>query len=286
MTNFPALLVIAATVQLSVIGICHAQTKTAQNTLQPPPDSIKIDGNAKEWGDSLRFYDEKSKINYAIANDNDNLYVAVRIGDRTDQVRVLHAGLTLSIDTRGRKKETFALTFPLAEQGGPDITGGDLQEAGDLNQQDRDELLQARMTKLREIRVVGFKDIEGDIITTSNTYGIKAAIDYDADNYLVYEAAIPLKFFHADDAVKTAWEFNLKINGIIHQHPAGGDDSSGDQQVGGRRGGGGGFGGGGGRGGHGGGGRGGQHGGGGYGNVDHSELAKSTDFWEKFYLAK
>jgi hypothetical protein len=189
--------------------------------------------------------------------------------------------LTLSIDTRGKKKETFSITFPVGDQSIDTQVqeAADLQGNSDVNQQDRDDLAKARMTKLREIRVVGFKDIEGETITTSNTYGIKTAIDYDKDGNLVYEAAIPIKFFHADDLTKTEWAFNFKINGITRK---GANASSSD---GGSPGGGSGRGGGmGGRGGRGGG-RGGHMGGGNNTPVDRSELAKSVDFWEKYYLS-
>jgi hypothetical protein len=269
--------------QLAPVGFCNAQTKPAQNILQPPPPNITIDGDLNDWGDSLRYYNQDKQIKYSLANDKDNIYMAIRINDRTEQVWILNAGLTLSIDTRGKKKESFSITFPVGDQGGLSQFGGTRQDNGDLTKQDRDELMQARLTKLREIKVLGFKDIEGDMITTSNTYGIKTAIDYDKDGNLVYEAAIPLKFFHVDDLTKNEWAFNFKINGITRP----GQSKEGAEQEGPGRGGrgeGGGMGGGG-RGGRGGGGRG-QHSGGSGGTTDHSELSKSVDFWEKFYLAR
>jgi hypothetical protein len=268
-------------VQLAIIGLCHAQSKTAPNKLQPPPANITVDGDLKDWGDSLRYYNQDKQLNYSLANDQDNIYMAIRINDRSQQIRVLRAGLTLSIDTRGKKKETFSITFPVGDQSiGDQIQeASDLQGSNDVTQQDRDDLASARLTKLREIRVVGFKDIEGETITTSNTYGIKTAIDYDKDGNLVYEAAIPLKFFHADDPAKSEWAFNFKINGITHKGatPSSPDGDS-PAHAGGR---GGGMGGG--RGGHGGG-RGGR-GGGSSTPVDRSELSKSVDFWEKYYLS-
>jgi uncharacterized membrane protein YgcG len=270
-------------IQLTIVSLCNAQNKTAQNTLQPPPANITIDGDVKEWGDSLRYYNTEKQLNYALANDQDNLYVAIRINDRSEQIRVLRAGLTLSIDTRGKKKESFSITFPVGDLGPGDLPQqpDDLTGKSDVTQEDRDELMRARLTKLREIRVAGFKDIEGETITISNTYGIKTAIDYDKDGYLVYEAAIPLKFFHADDIAKNEWAFDFKINGIV-RHSQNADAGQDGQSHGGRGGGGGG-----GRGGHGGGGgRGGRMGGGNSAPVDRSELSKSIDFWEKYYLAK
>jgi len=277
-------LVCLCAVQLIIINLCAAQNKPAQNILQPPPAGITIDGDLKDWGDSLRYLNPEKHIYYSLANDKDNLYMAIRINDYTEQVRILNAGLTLSIDTRGRKKESFSITFPVGEQGGMTGFGIPHQGNSDSVKQDRDELIQAELTKLRGIKVTGFSDIEGTQITTSNTYGIKTALDYDKDGYLVCEAAIPLKFFHVGDPSKSEWAFHFKINGLTM--PAQHREGDGEQQGQGRGGRGGGFGGGGGRGGRGGD-RGGRTGGPGSGNQtqDHGEMAKSVDFWEKFYLA-
>src|ERR1700742_2449068 len=141
--------------QLAIIGLCHAQSKTVQNKLQPPPANITIDGDPKEWGDSLPYYNKDKQINYALANDQDNIYMAIRINDRSQQIRVLRAGLTISIDPHGKKKETFSITFPVGDQSlntqiqeANDLQGG----SNDVTQQDRDDLANARLTKLREIR--------------------------------------------------------------------------------------------------------------------------------------
>jgi uncharacterized membrane protein YgcG len=270
-------------IQLAVINYCTAQNKSPQSTLQPPPAGVIIDGDLKEWGDSLRYYNEDQKLYYTLANDKENLYMAIRINDRSEQMRVLGAGLTLSIDTRGKKKETFSVTFPIG--GSPAMApDGDNQPltGGAPDQAVHDDHMQANLTKLRQIKVTGFKDVESDLITTSNTYGFKAAIDFDKDGKLVYEAAIPLKLFHDDDLTKNEWAFNFKINGLTRPAQKRGDDENGMQGGGGR----GGMGGGGMGGGRGmrGGGRG-MRGGGGQGQaVEHSELSKSVDFWTKFSL--
>lgn len=283
-----AVLLHIGTLSFLISTTTFAQDKIAANKLLPPPSNIVIDGDLKDWGDSLRYYNRDKQLNYALANDQDNLYMAIRINDRSEQIRVLRAGLTLSIDTRGKKKETFTMTFPVGDQSAQGLAENaqDLQGGNnDIKQGDREELMKAKLTKLREIKVTGFKDIESETMTTSNTYGFKVAIDYDKDGNLVYEAAIPLKFFHADDLSKNEWAFNFKINGITRP---GQDKDNGNHEGMTRGGGAGGFGGGGGgRGGRMGGGRGGRTGGGGNNApVDRSELSKSVDFWEKYYLSK
>ncbi|MGF7076593.1 hypothetical protein ABIC84_004555 [Mucilaginibacter sp. 3215] len=279
--------VLALTAQL--LTAHHSAAQSTKNSLQSPPANINIDGSLKDWGDSLRYYNEEKKLNYVLANDKDYLYAAIRISDRLDKMKVLNAGITISIDPKGKKKDSFMLTFPLAAPDEKPEFAKPKDDNGEITQADRDELMRERITKLRYIKVVGFKDIDGDMITTSNTYGIKTAINYDANGDLVYEAAIPLSFFHAgNDAFKNEWAFNFKINGF--QRPAG---TGGGEQDGGSFGGGGGRGGRGGMGGGGmGGGRGGRGGrngmGGGMGRGaagGAGEMSKSVDFWEKYYLS-
>jgi len=262
-------------------GNGYAQT-TPTAALQAPPKNVVVDGSIKEWGDSLRYYNAEKRINYAVANSKDTLYMAIRINDRSEQTRVLRAGLTFSINTKGKKKESYSITFPLSTTGAPlNLHRSDDSTA---SKQDHEALMEAVLTTLRGIKTEGFKDIEGDMITTSNTYGIHTAVDYDDKGYLVCEASIPFSLLHADEALKNEWAFNFKINGITK--PA--TPRTEGQEGGGRGGRGGGMGGGGreGRGGMGGG-RGGRGGmGSGNSELDRSVIFKSEDFWEKFYLAK
>lgn len=264
---------------LLIIKAVNAQNNTA--TLMPPPPNTIIDGNVKEWGDSLRYYNKEKKINFSIANTKDTLYMAIRVNDRSEQRKILRAGITFSIDPKGKKKETFSITFPLNVDGSTPKPDFHKDDNGEITEQDRDELMRQQLTTLRGIKVAGFKDVEYEMITTANTYGIRAAVNYDDNEYLVCEAAIPLSFFHVDDLYKNEWAFNFKVNGLARpaQSMAEAQGGSGGR---GERGGGGGFGGG--RGGRSGGGRkGGQSA---EGSQGSGELFKTEDFWEKFFLAK
>jgi uncharacterized membrane protein YgcG len=278
-STFPCLL--TTVILTAIINTCFGQD-TKILTLMAPPQNIAIDGDTKEWGDSLRYYNTQKHINYAIANTKDTLYLAVRVNDRLDQMRILRAGLTFSIDTRGKKKETFSVTFPVSVQGGktPMENLHTDDAPTDITQQDRDELMRERLTSLRGIKVVGFKDVEDDMMTTSNTYGFQTAVNYDQKGYLVCEAAIPISFFHADNLAANELAFNNKINGVERKLASETGDQDEQKSHSGRGGGGGGRGGG-----------GGHRGGGGShsqttGETDAGDLGKSEDFWVKYYLAK
>ena len=286
MTRTIARLLAFFALQAFAQSICLAQSKPAPNTLQAPPAGVTIDGDLNEWGDSLRYYNEDQKLYYTLANDKDYLYMAIRINDRSEQRRILGAGLTLSIDTKGKKKESFSVTFPIG--GKPDLAPDDDTQSLDGSKpntvDNHEEKMKANLTKLRQIKVTGFKDVESELITTSNTYGFKAAIDFDKDGNLIYETAIPLSLFHAEDMGKNEWAFNFRINGIVRPAQKHNDEDGAAENQG-RSGRGGGMGGG--RGMRGGGARGGMRGGNTGGeSPDRSELSRSVDFWEKFFLGK
>jgi YD repeat-containing protein len=151
---------------------------------------------------------------------------------------------------------------------------------GDITKQDRDDLMRERITTLRGIKVVGFKDVEDEMMTTSNTYGFQTAVNYDENGYLVCEAAIPMSFFHIADPAKNEWAFNFRINGMEHKaHAEAGEAADGNRGANG-------MGSGGGRGGSRGGRGGGSHNSMVSDGEGHDALFKTEDFWEKFYLAK
>jgi len=273
---------LAALALFFTINSCLGQDKNA--ILMPPPPKIVVDGSISEWGDSLRYYNPEKHWNYAIANTKDTLYLAIRFNDRVDQVRVLRAGLTFSIDPKGKKKEAYNITFPLNTE--TNVSLRSLKDTGmaESTKQEREELMRERLTSLRGIKAVGFKDIEDEMITTSNTYGIQTAVNYDDNGYLVCEAAIPLQYFHVDDLTKNEWSFNFRLNGIERKPQQEGSEQEG-QGGGDHRGGMNSGGGGGGMGGGHRGGRGGSSGRGQSMSGEQGELAKSTDFWVKFFLA-
>ena len=271
-------------------NICVAQTgKQFITTLKPPPTHIVIDGYITEWGDSLRYYNAEKKINYSIANTSDTLYLAVRINDRPEQIRILRAGLTFSVDPKGKKKETYSIIFPLSINGKTTQMPWPKDGAMEMEPEDRDALKREELTTLRGIKVTGFKDIEGDMITNTNTYGIQTAVTFDEKEGLVCEAAIPMQFFQDNEPLKNEWAFNIRINGLSKRPPDDGSDPEGHAPGGrsGRDARGRGYGGGGGAAGFG---RGhvGRRGGNRTGAADDEGrgiLFKSEDFWGKFYLA-
>ncbi|SKA37306.1 hypothetical protein SAMN04488128_104256 [Chitinophaga eiseniae] len=60
---------------LLFLGFCLTDVCRAQSS---PPGNVVIDGQLKEWGDTLRYYDKAARLYYDVHNDHDFLYIALR----------------------------------------------------------------------------------------------------------------------------------------------------------------------------------------------------------------
>lgn len=281
------------------------------------PEKAKVDGNLIEWSDNFQAYNKSTKLFYTLSNDDKYLYLVVKSTDAANNTKIVAGGITLTINTDGKKKEEdgYSVTFPVPVRqvrgqrgaggfgGGPG--GGGFAGAGGFGRRvvDSAALLEQRKQTVaasKEIRVLGFKDIADTLISIYNEHSIKAAISYDAQGNYQYETAIPLKLLNLSVDNPKEFAYNVKVNG--RQLPnfdrqdanfgGGGNAGAGGGGNFGAGGGGGNFGGGGGGGARGGGGGarggGGNFGGGGRGpgGIDIAELTTPSDFWGKYTLAK
>ena len=260
---------------------------------------VKIDGKLKEWPAGFQAYNKSTHLYYTMANDEQNLYLVIRTTDATTNAKITAGGITLAINTAGQKKEegAYSLTYPIIQRpqgrpggmpgpggagsgprtmtfiAGPPGGGGSGQSGADS------AMLKAAHERVinnaKEIKVSGFKDIQDSLIAIYNDYKIKAAIDYDKDNAIVYELAVPLKLMGLNGDKKD-FAYNIKLNGLQLNFRLR-DDADGSPAGGG-------------------GGPGGPGGGpvmilngppgGGRSGVDFQELISATDFWGKYTLAK
>jgi hypothetical protein len=270
----------------------QAHLKDVQATSIWAPANVKIDGKINEWEDSFQAYNKSTKLFYTISNNDKYLYLAVTCTDATNNAKIVAGGITFTINTAGKKKDkdAFSLTFPLITRGrgrrggggGPGGQRGGRQPGAPV---DTAAVLAARKQLVdgsKEIKVLGFKDVEDTVISIYNEYGIKSAIGYDELGNYSYELAVPLKLLNISLADIKDIAYNVKVNGLqMNAGPPRGNNNGGGDGApgGGGNPGGGGFGGGGGA-------RGGGPPGGRTDNTDREDLTSPTDFWGKYTFAK
>lgn len=277
------------------LSAVSTQEVFAQNT-DPDEDiniwmqhPVVVDGNSSEWHEPLNNYNTPTQLAFALANDQQNLYLIIESLDAATTGKLLRGGLTLNINTAGKKKDGIKLNFLGMQQ--PPPLHADQQDS--LRRPEPEMMRPAdreHAPGVTVIQVSGFKKIPDGTLAIPNREGIEVAAAFNQQRDYICELAIPLSLLELKGDEVKAIAYNIKINAPgKSERPDGGKRPP--EGGGGRHGGMGGGGMGAGMGGGGGmppGGGGGRHGGGMHGGMgpENSGSAKSSDFWIKYELAK
>lgn len=171
---------------------------------------ILIDGQINDWNDSLTLYNEAAKLYYNIANDDENIYLAIKNGAPESLTRILARGISFSANIENKKVPAM-VTFPLLDR-----TPG--KKRSETEQPEPEEIQRRILERIKEIRVDGFKEIIDGGISLYNTYGIKAAAAFDSKNNLIQEIAIPIRLLGIEPGRIEPITYGIRINGF--QGPA------------------------------------------------------------------
>ena len=193
-----------------------------QTSWQSTP--VVADGNASEWRIPLRFYDSDTKLNYTLSNDNEKIYLCVRIVDELSQAKVMRNGLNIWFDTLAKKNKQCGILFPVpdktTDEYQTDGEGGRGSHRGGGKKGDADAAKSKFLRQANQMQLTGFKKTIPDYLAPENEYGINVSINWDANNIMIYEAVIPFKTFYkpsltAKDSLK-----NIDFSMTIHGFPA------------------------------------------------------------------
>jgi hypothetical protein len=207
---------------LALLALClfSSCSHKIYDSLDWQNNKVTVDGKIPEWSNPLRFYNDKSKLNYTITNDRRNLYLCMKISDITAQIKILRGGMEFRMDTLGKKSFPIALIYPIANHQMTMRNRGETQ-AG-RNPKERPEhssMAQNLLIQAKELELVGFKSPLGGTLSLFNTsYGILAAMDVDSLGIMYYEAVIPFRTFYkteltAADSNKV-FSYEIKVNAL------------------------------------------------------------------------
>ncbi len=170
---------------------------------------IVIDGKLDEWGDSLVYEHATQKFHYHIKNDDENVYIGMRVADKDRQMQIFAQGLAFAVNTKGKKREGPTVYFPVADR----LAFRSIMSAD--NDDRPDDMRKGALAAIRAIHVMRFDDVLDGQISLENTYGIHARATLDTTDALCVEMAVPLERLGIASDWSAELAFNVKINGVM-----------------------------------------------------------------------
>jgi hypothetical protein len=143
----------------------------------------------KKDDDSYGFF-KKGNFRYYLSNDNDNLYVDMKIEDSGVQNKILQEGLTVWISPNGKNVRKTGLRFPI---GAKSSRGHRADSNGNGINSD------SPLAMANTIELIGLSSSGPEMVPAGSHEGLSGSVKYDNDGILFYNLKIPLS------------EFNLKV---------------------------------------------------------------------------
>lgn len=181
------------------------------------PAKTKVDGKSVEWGNTFQAYNNATEIFYTMANDDENLYLAIQTNDPNIISRLMGGGVTLSIQKAGVKtdKNAISITYPVTEQT-PYFNLRRKKMVEDTTAKTADSLMLHNNMLIGQyckwIRVSGITGVDS-LISVYNTDGIKAAGAFNNKKVYTCELAINLKLLNISTAYATKFAYHIRMNG-------------------------------------------------------------------------
>jgi uncharacterized membrane protein YgcG len=239
-----------------------------------------LDGLVTEWPAGRFHLNEDSTVEYAVDNDDRNLYVAMSIPDFAMQMKVMRNGMKFFVDLKGKKKEGKGIEFPIRGEAGNPASSNTSE---DMAQKKFDKKTTRNIMSLGlvALKLFGFEKNEHDEQGLIMPGSVNIAFKWDESDVMHIEYTIPFVLLGEPSSIdKKDISLGWTINGF--ENPRQAESGNTDRNEGGfSRG----HGGGGGRGQYGGGGRGfGSHAENNYRKIDPDEMRKEQSFWTKYLI--
>jgi hypothetical protein len=172
-----------------------------------------VDGKIDDWGLPLRFSNPEYNMQYAVTNDDKNIYVCVYSKDQSFQLRMLKAGMSICFDPKGEKDKKMSLVFPVMK---PDEQAEN-RNGNPIRNTDMKTVEEQLLLQSDYYNTIGLVDFEnGQFAIADRKNNIKLAIRLHEDSSLVYEAAIPIKYILGTDLTPGYVAKNFSVGIVIN----------------------------------------------------------------------
>ncbi len=216
----------AILLSMATLSGCKSSASLADRAESP----MVTDGHTTNGELLPRYFDSNTKLQVGLSNDDQYFYLRLIAPDRETQMKMFISGFEVWIDPTGKKKKTMGITFPIArprEQGqGGGFAGGPGQGGGRPQGMDPEAMRARFLDNQKELKLTGFPNLKNGLIPLENDQDVHLAVNWDAGNVMVYEAAIPLKGILGEGfslSQQPVWGVQLVVTGLpMPSMPGGG----------------------------------------------------------------
>jgi hypothetical protein len=153
-----------------------------------------IDGDVSDWACDW-WIDPDGKFFCNVANDADNLYVRLKVGDDLTQQKIGLFGLSLKLNPSGKRKGKVGLKYPIGKDASEFKKTGPTELDSRLDVKSKLELKKELLGDVEVVELIGLakQNIISSRLGLAN--GIESIIITQDDGSYLYEAKIPFKAF-------------------------------------------------------------------------------------------
>lgn len=181
------------------------------------PSNFKVDGRLSEWPAGLQAYNNATRVQYVLADDTDNLYLAVKSKDVNTTAKILTGGITLYINTSEKKTTTGpSITVPQTNAGW--VVGPSGSKTNFILAKDSLTTVEA-IRQIKFIKISNFQDLKDTVLSIYNEHGIQTKFLY-IDKSLVCEMIIPKKYLGLVGA-SNGFRYQIKLEGFKQDESSG-----------------------------------------------------------------
>jgi hypothetical protein len=130
----------------------------------------------------------KAKLYCFLSNDNENIYVCLKIVDQKIQTKILKEGLKIWINMDGRELKQMGIRFPIGSQNQSGHRKTDHSENDVLPEGHTDDLISLANT----IELMGFTWEQERHFPSENRDNFRGSVRYDDAGILYYKMVMPI----------------------------------------------------------------------------------------------
>ncbi len=250
---------------MGVTRLTNAQNlpNVQKNSLRAPA-TIKIDGKAKEWDGQYQAYNKITEVFYRIANDDENLYLAIYSDNIDITTKILQNGINVSFNSKNKSKDKslqikypfFPSTFQERKERNEalnlkmDKIGGEQNGEEKISAQLKVNKTLAAVNK--QVKIFGISATTDTLFSIYDSKDIIVRIDCPGDRLFYYELSVPLKYLDLAPSALPKLYYNIRLNEHFLSHIMPPNYFSGNMP----------------------------------GGHDERQIVHATDFWGEYTLAK